>query len=211
MSTIPREAAVLLQGVTWQQYVALRDAEQNSHVRMTFDHGSLDLMSPTRLHERVRILISNCILVWVEEKRIPIQSCSSTTFRREDVQCGLEPDNCYYIEHESAVRERDEIDLAIDPPPDLAIEVDVSYSSPNRMKTYAGLGIPAIWRWHSDELRLYSLDASRRYVEISASVALPGFPVEQLVGIVNRRTSTDETTLLREFRAACQKIPEGQE
>ena len=202
---------VVLEGVTWRQYVELRDNPQNDHVRMTFDQGGLELMSPTRLHERVRILIAKCIDVWVEERRIPIQSCGSTTFRREDLERGIEPDNCYYIQHESAVRERDEIDLSIDPPPDLAIEVDLSCSSFSRMPTYAGLGIPEVWRWQKEKLQLYRLDASQRYVEASASIALQGFPIEQLVDMVKRRSSADETTLLREFRAACRQIAGGRE
>ena len=135
MSTIPREPAILLQGLTWQNYVDLRDAPENDHVRMTFDRGSLELMSPIGLRRRVRMLIGRCVKVWAEEKRVPIQSGGSTTFRREDLQRGLEPDNCYWIQHESAVRARDEIDLTIDPPPDLAVEVDVTSRSSRKERS----------------------------------------------------------------------------
>ena len=121
---------------------------------------------------------------------------------------GLEPDNCYYIEHESAVRDRDEVDLAIDPPPDLAVEVDVTARSIDRMPIYAALGVSELWRWHEDKLHMLRLDSDGQYIEESASRALPGFPCERLTELIKRRTAADETTLIREFRAACQAIRE---
>jgi Uma2 family endonuclease len=202
--TTTHESRKLLRGVSWQDYVALRDNDEYRNTRMTFDRGSLELMSPTKLHERVGYLIGRCIDVWTEERRIAVQSCRSTTFRRNDLLRGLEPDNCYYIEHEPAVRDRDDLDLSIDPPPDLAIEVDVTAQSIDRMAIYAALGVTELWRWHDDALNILRLNAKREYSEVSASQALTGFPCERLVELVKRRTSTDETTLIREFRAACQ-------
>lgn len=202
--TTTSETRTLLRNVTWQQYVELRDGDEYRHRRMTYDRGSLELMSPTKLHERVGYLIGRCIDVWTEERRIAVQSCRSTTFRRKDLLRGLEPDNCYYIEHEPAVRNRDEVDLSIDPPPDLAVEVDVTVRSIDRLAIYAALGVSELWRWHEDTLHILRLNANGQFSEVSASQALPGFLCERLVELVKRRTSTDETTLIREFRAACQ-------
>jgi Uma2 family endonuclease len=173
---------------------------------MTFDRGGLELMSPTKLHQRVGYLIGRCIDVWTEEKRIAVQSCHSTTFRRKDLLRGLEPDNCCYIEHEPAVRNRDEVDLSIDPPPDLAVEVDITITacSIDRIAIYAALGVSELWRWHEDALHILRLTLDGQYAVISSSQALPGFPCEGLVQLIQRRTSTDETTLIREFRAKCQ-------
>ena len=84
------EPRFLLRQATWRDYVSLRDAGENRNTRMTFDRGSLELMSPTRLHERFRILIGYCLLVWFQENRIRFQSCGSTTFRRKDLQRGFE-------------------------------------------------------------------------------------------------------------------------
>jgi Uma2 family endonuclease len=197
------EPGVLMRNTSWQQYVELRDSNEHRHVRMTFDRGELELMSPTRLHERLNFLIGHCIIAWVEEMRIPFQGCGSTTFRREDLQRGLEPDNCYYIENESAVRERDEVDLTIDPPPDLVVEVDVTSSSIDRIPIYVALGVPEIWRWHNDTLHVLVLSPDTQYVEVGASRALPGFPFERMVEMLKRRNSSDGTTLIREFRGWC--------
>lgn len=189
---------------TWQQYVELRDGDEYRNTRMTFDRGRLELMSPSKLHERVGYLIGRCIDVWTEEKRIDVQSCRATTFRREDLLRGLEPDNCYYIEHEPDVRDRDQVDLTFDPPPDLAVEVDVTARSIDRMPIYAALGVPEIWRWHEEKLLVLRLDPAGQYGEVPASQALPEFPFDMLTDLIKRRTTASETTLIRQFRAACQ-------
>jgi len=208
MSTgaIAPESRVLLHNATWEQYVQIRDTDDNRNTRMTFDRGSLEFMSPTRLHERLRMLIGRCIDVWVEEKQISVQGCGSTTFRREDLGRGLEPDHCYYIRNESVVRDRaEEIDLTIDPPPDLVIEIDVTSSSINRFAIYAAFGVPEIWRWHKESLQLFILDAERKYIRAAASSALPGFPIDHVAQLVKDRKFGDETSLAREFRAWCQQ------
>ena len=201
-----RPAASVLRDASWHEYVKLRDAPEMRNVRMTFDRGNLELMSPTKLHERLGYLIGRCIDVWTEEKSIPVQGCRATTFRRADLLRGLEPDNCYYIEHEPAVRERDELDLAIDPPPDLAVEVDVTNRSLDRFSIYAALGVPEVWRWSNEAVQILRLNPQRQYCEARESTALPGFPADRMVEMIGRRTTADETSLIREFRVVCRSI-----
>ena len=204
------ESRVLLRKATWEQYVSLRDVDENRHTRMTFDRGSLELMSPTRLHERFRILIGYCLLVWFQENRIRFQSCGSTTFRRKDLQRGFEPDHCYYIQHEPLVRDRDEeLDLTVDPPPDLAIEVDITSSSIDRMSIYAAFGVPEVWRWHDERLTVFALGTEAKYSEVASSRALPTFPVTQVAEFILQRKFSDELTFIGEFRSWCraQKKP----
>jgi len=202
------EPGVVMHNTSWRHYVELRDADEYRNTRMTFDRGELELMSPTRLHERLNFLIGHCIIAWLEERQIPFQGCGSTTFRREDLQCGLEPDNCYYIANESTVRERDEVDLSIEPPPDLVVEVDVTSSSIDRIPIYQALGVPEVWRWHNDTLYVLVLNADREYSVVSASRSLCGFPIERMVELLKQRNSADGLTLVREFRATCR--PDGE-
>jgi Uma2 family endonuclease len=199
------ESRVLLRKATWEQYISLRDVDENRHTRMTFDRGRLELMSPTGIHERVRILIGHCLFVWFEEMQIPSQSRGSTTFRREDLERGIEPGNCFYLQHESAIRDRDEIDLTIDPPPDLAIEVDITSSSINRLSIFAALKIPEVWRWHDDRLQILLLNRDGGYSVVGMSQALPGFPCAQMVEMIQRRMFVDDLTFIRAFRKVCQK------
>lgn len=197
-TTIPIPQTQMLQA-TWNTYVALRDDDQNRHVRMTFDDGRLELMSPNKSHERVGYLIGRFIDVWTCELGIDVQSCRSTTFRRKDLKRGLEPDNCYYIAHEAVVREREECDLSIDPPPDLAIEVDVTSSSLNRMAIYAALGVPEVWRWSAEVIAVHLLGNDGTYREVPGSRAFPGFPLEHITALLSRRSASSETVLVREF------------
>jgi len=197
-TTIPVSATQTLQA-TWNTYVALRDDDQNRHVRMTFDDGRLELMSPNKSHERVGHLIGRFIDVWTYELGIDIQSCGTTTFRRQDLKRGLEPDKCYYIAHEAVVREREECDLSIDPPPDLAIEVDVTSGSLDRMAIYAALGVPEVWRWSAEIITVYLLGDDGTYREVRGSRALPGFPLERIAALLGRRSASSETVLVREF------------
>ncbi len=205
VGAITRENGVVLHNATWQTYTNLRDSNENYRVRMTYDRGDLEIMSPSNPHERLAYLIGRFIDVWTLEKRIPILSGRSTTFRRKDLRRGLEPDNCYYIEHEAVVRNRDDVDLAIDPPPDTALEVDVTSKSIDRLPIYAALGVPEVWRWHLGKLHVLRLSSKKQYTEVTASRALRGFPCEQMVELLKLRTSINETALLRRFQRSCQR------
>lgn len=208
MNTISptREPPVQLLQATWDEYVKLRDDDEYRNIRMTFDRGSLELMSPTSFHERPKVFLTLCISAWAAESQLKILCWGSMTFRREDLERGLEPDNCYYSQNFATILDHEEIDLLVDPPPDLALEVDITSSSINRMSIYAAMGVPEIWRWHDDTLQIYRLDASGVYSPAETSWALPGFPVELAVQFVLRRPVVDEVTFINEFRAACRAM-----
>ena len=193
---------VWLWGVSWEDYVRLRAIPESRNVRMTYNEGSLELMSPSKMHERIGELLGRLVAAWTEERGIAVQGCGSTTFRREDLQKGLEPDKCYYLQHLDNVRDRDELDLALDPPPDLVIEVDVTSPSRHRFPIYAKLGVPEVWLWRKDTLRFFLLGDNRQYAESDEGVALPGFPRQLAEQLLAKARATDDTALLREFRQA---------
>ena len=193
---------VCLSGVTWQDYVRLRDIPANRNVRMTYDDGDLELMSPSKLHERIAELLGQLVSAWTQERQIPVQSCGSTTFQRQDRQRGLEPDKCYYIQCEAIVRDREALDLAVDPPPDLVIEVDVSSLSRRRLAIYAQMGVPEVWLWCSETLRFFLLSEQSQYLATDDSAALPGFPRQLAEQLLMQRRQKDDTSLVRDFRKA---------
>jgi Uma2 family endonuclease len=202
---LDRENSVLLRDTSWQTYVNLRDADENYRIRMTYDRGDLEIMSPSKPHERLGYLIGRFIDLWTLERRIPVQSCRTTTFRRKDLRRGLEPDNCYYIEHEAVVRDREHVDLTIDPPPDLVVEVDITSRSIDRLPIYAALGVPEVWQWREETLHIWRLNSKKQYSEVESSRALRGFPFARMIDFLKLRTSFDETTLLRKFQRLCQR------
>lgn len=194
-------SVVVLNDVAWPTYEALREAERNRHIRMTFDHGTLLLMSPSRLHERIGDLLAQMVHAWTEIKEIPRLSGGSTTMKSRFLGRGLEPDKSFYIQNESVVRNSDEYDADEDPPPDLAIEVDVTSLSAVRLPIYAAFGVPEIWRWIDGEIQVYRLER-HNYVRKDESDCLPGFPLDKATEFLDRRREMDETALLREFRNA---------
>jgi Uma2 family endonuclease len=152
---------VLLENIRWQTYQALlKDIEEQPGIRMTYDHGTLEIMAPLDPHEAYKKLLGRLVEAATEELNIEIRSLGSRTCSREDMARGLEPDQCYYIQHELAVRGKKQLDLNQDPPPDLVIEIDITNSSMNRMRLYEALQVPEVWQYDGRELTVYCL--SRR-------------------------------------------------
>jgi Uma2 family endonuclease len=191
---------VTLRDVDWDLYTRLRSSPDRRNVRMTYVDGVLEVMSPSRIHERLTQLISKLLETWAEERGIEIDCGGSTTMQSEELARGLEPDNSYYVQHAEAMRDRDELDLAIDPPPDLAIEVDITSSSVGRLPVYADLGVQEVWRCDGRSLKFLRLSAAGSYEEIPESAALPGLRPEHVLQFLDQRFDCGQTTLVRRFR-----------
>jgi Uma2 family endonuclease len=194
------ERIAYLSEVDWETYEKLRAADGNRNVRMTYDAGDLEIMSPSKLHERIAELLAHLILVWAEELNIALQGCGSLTFKRKDLQKGFEPDKCYYIQNEGLVRDREQLDLLIDPPPDLAIEVDVWSSSTVRMPLYAAMRVPEVWRWRDEKIHVFRLSRKGRYVARTTSDCLPDFPFAEVERLLGQRNERDQISMARSFR-----------
>jgi Uma2 family endonuclease len=195
------EQHFLMHRVSWRTYENLLRELGDRHIFLTYDRGALEIMSPSRKHERVSKIIGRLVEAMTEELGIEISSSGSTTFRREDLEQGLEPDECYWIANEAAVREKDEIDLRIDPPPDLAIEVDFQSSSIDREQVYGALGVPEIWRWKDERLLLRLLQPDGSYATSQRSQSFPFLDMAEFERFVTMRNSTGESALMRAFRA----------
>jgi Uma2 family endonuclease len=192
---------LVLENVPWQTYVRLLRLFANRHLRITYDQGALEIMAPLPIHERLKLLFDRFINTLAEELGWNIGSFGSTTFKSRKHKRGLEPDQCYWIQNEPAVRGQDNLDLSQVPPPDLAIEIDINNSSVDRMEIYATLGVPEVWRYDGRTLTVYLLNAEGAYSPSSQSRAFPFLPLNDLANFVELRSSWAETDLLRQFRA----------
>jgi Uma2 family endonuclease len=191
---------VLLQNISWQTYQSLlKDFEQQPGMRLTYDRGLLEIMMPLPPHETYKKLLGRFIEAFTEEFAIEIRSLGSLTCDREDLARGLEPDQCYYIQNEAAVRNRDRLDLTQDPPPDLAIEVDITSSSIDQLAIYAALGVPEVWRYDGQTLTIYHLVAGD-YESHDRSLSLPQLTTTEVVRFLELRQTMGETSLIRQFR-----------
>jgi Uma2 family endonuclease len=204
MATAPAKSGqrFILYSVPWRTYERLlRTFADRPGVRLTYDRGILELMTLSCEHETYADFLARLIVVMTEELGLPIRSGRSTTLRRRKRQRGLEPDASWWIANEARMRGKIKLDLRIDPPPDLALEVDVSRSSLNRLAIYAALQIPEVWRREAMIPICYLLGSDGRYQVSPVSRSFPGLVVADLATFLGRYGQTDENTLVREFRA----------
>lgn len=157
-------------------------------------------MSPLPIHELWKKRTARLLETLTLELDLPMQSFGSTTFRRRKALAGLEPDECYYIQHAQDVIGRTEFDFSVDPPPDLAIEVDITSRSVPRQPVYARLGVPEVWHFEARRLSVLLLGRNGRYARASRSKAFPFLPMRTFYGFLRRMESESETAVLREFR-----------
>lgn len=195
-----RSQRLQLRGLDWDRYRRIADALEGRHVRLTYDRGNLEFMTISAAHAPLSRLLAQFVVVLTEELGLPRRSFGDMTCGREDLDRGLEPDECFYVANEAVVRGRDEIDLTVDPPPDLAIEVDISPPGRNRPAIYAALGVPELWRFDGETLTMSILAPDGRYAIVERSRCIPPVRPADLGAFLARRHGTDEASLVREFR-----------
>jgi Uma2 family endonuclease len=197
----PAETRTVLDNVRWETFLELADGRSGSVPRMTYDRGVLELMTPRRQHEQLGCLIGRMVETFSEVRGIEILSCASTTFKRMDLDRAFEPDESYYIAHADEIRPKDEVDLLLDPPPDLVIEVEITSSAIAKLKLFAAMGVPEVWRHDGTRLTMLARSGDG-YEPIASSIGLPGLTAATIDAFVARRFEMGETALIREFRAA---------
>ncbi len=199
--TPPPGQRFLLSGMSWTFYEHLLQELDNRPIRVTFDRGALELMSPSYRHESFAKVLGQMVNVLAEAFQIPVKSARSTTFRRETLERGLEPDECFYITRISEILGKDNLNLETDPPPDLAIEVDITHASVDRIPIYAELGVPELWRFDGRQLMAYHLEETGTYSEPSdQSLFFPSFSLMDFVPFIERSLHVDDAAFSREFR-----------
>lgn len=160
------EQRVLLEGVPWSTYVVLRDSVDSPGIRMTYLKGVLEIMSPSREHEVSKTQIARLLELFCLERDIPLFGYGSTTFRKEERERGLEPDECYCRGADKEV-------------PDVALEVVVTRGNIDKLEVYRGLGVREVWVFEDGEFSLFAL-RGESYVAIGSSEVLPEVDLAQL-------------------------------
>jgi Uma2 family endonuclease len=196
----PPEWKITLHGIRWETYESLlKDLENSSAPRLTFDRGTLEIMSPLQEHEETNRTLALLVEVIAEERGVDVRNLGSTTFKREDLARGFEPDSCFYIQNVERIHGKTAIDLAMDPPPDLVIEIDITHSCLPKLPIYAQLGIPEVWMYDGEALQILILDGGE-YDEHGESVALPGLNRAILARFTEESKTLKRTVWLRQVR-----------
>jgi Uma2 family endonuclease len=203
MSTVrvPLPQRLILYAVPWEQYTRLLRTFSEQHLRLTYDRGTLEIMTYTHKHESWSAFLGYMVVTLTQELKLPLHLGGSTTLRRKRKQRGLEPDKCYWITHEAEMRGKERFNLRTDPPPDLAIEVDITRSCLNRMGIYAKLRVPEVWRYHAKGLDFFVLNAAGKYEAATCSTlfALPIAPAD-LMPFLHMRGQMDDNSVIAQFR-----------
>jgi Uma2 family endonuclease len=193
---------IVIDGVSWETYESLvEDFERSSQrKRVTYDRGRMVIVSPLPKHEVWKSLIGCFVEAIADEKNIPIATFGSTTWRRKDKKRGLEPDECFYIQHEAAVRGKMEFDLQHDAAPDLAIEVDLRQDLIDKLGVYAALGIGEIWSFDGDDFETLVLQPGGSYRKQEHSAAFPFLKPANLKQFIDLYGTMDQNSILRKVR-----------
>jgi Uma2 family endonuclease len=192
----------VLYGQTWQDYeYALAERDRlGRRYRVTYDCGVLEIALIDSVRARLRSLLGSLVMVFMVERAVPFGGVGSFTCRRQDLDCGLEPDESYYIQNELLARGRD-LDLKRDPPPDLAIEIGSPHSIVDRVGILEALGVPEIWRYGGNTLTVRVRGCDGRRASTETSRALPTLPLEEVRRRMQTWKMTDQTTWLRDWQA----------
>ena len=165
-------------------------------------------MTVSRMHERWKSVLARLVETLALALRIPLVCSGNLTIRRQDLERGLEPDVCYYVQNATKMIELRELDLTRDPPFDLVIEAEYSHTIDRRLSLLDSLGVQEVWRFNGKLLRVMLRGANGGYEEATVSRAFPQLPLTELQAFLDRMGTTDDTTLAREFfEWAQRKLP----
>ncbi|BAY07638.1 Uma2 family endonuclease [Calothrix sp. NIES-2098] len=196
----PAESRVLLQGISWQTFKAmLADMGNERNTRLAYEKGILEIMTPLMPHENSNRLIESFVLVLCEELGLEVKSTGSLTMTREELEHGAEPDSSYYIQNELLVRNKEHIDLVLDPPPDLVLEVEYSKPKIDKFSLYASMGVPEFWRYNGTVLRIYTLSGNK-YLEAEISPTFVPVRVKEIPNFIIESKKSGQIATMRAFR-----------
>jgi Uma2 family endonuclease len=200
IKAMPPGAVQLFNYVSWAEYEKLLEAlDELPRYRLSYDNGRLEVMTVSAEHEKPVGLLPHLIFVLAEELDMNFLSLRSTTMRKQKKSKGTDPDDCYYFENFKKVSQKKRIDLSVDPPPDLAIEVDVTNRSLNKLPIYAAIGTPEFWRYYRDQMWFYRL-VGEEYQPISHSDRFPFLTPDMLTAFLRKGALEGTLAVVKEFR-----------
>jgi Uma2 family endonuclease len=196
---VPPGQRLVIRNLPWAELeLVLTEMGDHRATRIAYNEEILEIRMPLPKHERTKSILGDAVKILLEELEIDCECFGSTTFKRQEMSYGLEPDECFYIQNQQVMVGKDRVDLSIDPPPDLAIEVDVT--SKTQISAYLKLEVAELWVYADDELKIYTLQ-SGAYQASAVSSIFRGLPV--LIMIQNLLVSSmtlGRSKALRDFR-----------
>lgn len=200
LDALPRGSAIQLHNVSWDEYeTLLEELDERPYLRLTYDRGYLHIMTISAEHDGFTRLFGYLMLVLAEELRFKYLSRGSTTLKRK-TETGAEADDCFYFSHLAEIGQKKRLDLSVDPPPDLVVEIDITLPSVDKFPIYARLGVPEIWRFDGQTVKFYQL-ANDAYDEVSHSPRFAFLAATVLPEFLWQGNDEDITEMVQAFRA----------
>jgi Uma2 family endonuclease len=197
-SLTPPTELIHLSGISWQTYETLLKELSDRRLRLTYNRGNLEIMTPSPEHERFKKVSGRFVETMAEELEIRIEPLGSTTFKRPELS-GAEPDECFYIYNIDAVRGKKRLDLTEDPAPDLVVEIDVTSSSQSRLQVYADLGVAEVWIYNGESLVIQQLQ-NGTYITSQTSQFFLNIPIPEMARFLQQAETMDYLELVKVFR-----------
>jgi len=199
------EQRTLLSNVSWGTYERLLSGHLDASTpHFNFDRGVLEIMSPSSEHEEYKQALTLLVELLADELRMDIRNLGSTTFKRNDLERGFEADACFYVQGAGMIEGKAHIDPAVDPAPDLVIEIEITTPALNKLPIYAAFNVPEVWRWDGERLillRLQPLPHGADYAESQESGVFCNVNAKDLTRLVERSLSLRRTEWLPEVRS----------
>ncbi|WP_107667729.1 Uma2 family endonuclease [Cyanothece sp. BG0011] len=196
---IPPGDRLILTALKWQDYEQiLEELGEHRSLRLSYSQGTLEIMTPLFIHENTKVLIGDLVKILLDELNLDYEAAGSTTFKSQTMDQGVEPDESFYIDNCTKIRGKQRINLDHDPPPDLAIEIDIT----NRtlFNNYEVLGVPELWRYNGEKLEINIL-RNGRYIIIDKSEIFPRFNlIETIPETLKSAQIIGSAKALKQFR-----------
>lgn len=197
---LPDGAMLRLEDISWDEYEQLlEELTEWPGVRVSYDRGRVEIMSPSFQHEKFIALISGMGRILAEEMDLTVEAAGATTYKRESLLKGSEGDESFYVKNASAIIGKRQIDLDIDPPPDVVVEVDITNESLGKFPIYAAFLVPEIWRYDGKQARIYHL-VNQNYLECDASLSFPFLTAQAMTEFLEQSKTQGQTAALAAFR-----------
>ena len=197
---LPPGSALVIHDFGWQDYEQLLGAlGDHSGLRVSYDSGRLEILSPSFKHDRYSRRLDLLVSAFCEVRGLRCECGGSATWKSPKLGKGVEADACYYVRNADRVIGGDDIGLDTHPPPDIAVEIDLTRSSVRKLSIYAALAVPEVWRYEGQSFVFYTLKEGS-YSKIPASLQLPGLTPTMLLAALEDCDTRGSIAAVKAFR-----------
>jgi Uma2 family endonuclease len=198
---LPHGSTLVIQQASWDDYECLlQDLHDRPSLRVAYDQGRLEIMSPLPEHAEYGRCIDMLVRAFAQAHKIKVQNYGAATWKRQSLNRGVEPDCCYYVANAVRMIGKRDFDLEKDPPPDIVVEIDITNESLSKFPIYAALGVPEIWRYDSRKVQFYEITGDN-YHEVSMSASFPGLLPAMLAAALEQSKKEGQDAALGSFVA----------